>query len=244
MRSSHRPAVVVGAAAAVLALAVAAAATAGDWDLEQRDYGPFELHRSPEPLTLPPMPTVSGEPEPGDGSSWLTAIDWRILAMVLGLALGLLIAAWLIRRWRRFAPPAEPDAGQVAGAGGALALAEPALPPLIAAARAALEALGSAASSDDAIVAAWLAVERGAADSGVARRPAQTATEFTVSVLERTSADPAAIATLRGLYLRARYAHGDAAAAHRTGPAEVAQAAACMQALERAWAAGAAEVAQ
>ena len=80
--------------------------------------------------------------------------------------------------------------------------AEPALPPLEAAAQTALQSLAGITDTDDAIVAAWVAIERGAAQTGVARRPSQTATEFTVTVLSRTNADPDAIRILRGLYLR------------------------------------------
>lgn len=61
----------------------------------------------------------------------------------------------------------------------------------------------------DAIQAAWVAVEEAAGRSGVPREPADTPTEFTVAVLDRTAVDPAAIRTLLRLYHRARFStHG------------------------------------
>ena len=64
----------------------------------------------------------------------------------------------------------------------------------------------------DAIQAAWVAVEEAAGRSGVPREPADTPTEFTVAVLDRTAVDPTAIRTLLGLYHRARFStHGASA---------------------------------
>jgi hypothetical protein len=52
---------------------------------------------------------------------------------------------------------------------------------------------------------AWLALEEAAAECGTARRPDQTPTEFTGAVLAGHDVDPMALATLRGLYQRARF---------------------------------------
>ncbi|WP_454043908.1 DUF4129 domain-containing protein [Cellulosimicrobium sp. Marseille-Q8652] len=61
----------------------------------------------------------------------------------------------------------------------------------------------------DAVIAAWVSLEDAAALAGAHRDPAQTPTEFTVAVLDRTPADPGAVATLRGLYHRARFRGAD-----------------------------------
>src|SRR5665647_2249174 len=57
----------------------------------------------------------------------------------------------------------------------------------------------------DAVIAAWVRLEKAAARSGVLRDPAATPTEFTVKVLDRAPVDPEATRTLLGLYLRARF---------------------------------------
>ena len=57
----------------------------------------------------------------------------------------------------------------------------------------------------DAVIAAWVALEASAERSGLVRDRAQTATEFTVEVLDATRADPGATRALLDLYLAARY---------------------------------------
>lgn len=57
----------------------------------------------------------------------------------------------------------------------------------------------------DAVIAAWLALERAAQDSGVPRESHQTATEFTGDLLRRYRVDEGATGTLRRVYQRARF---------------------------------------
>lgn len=57
----------------------------------------------------------------------------------------------------------------------------------------------------DAVERAWLTLEEAAADCGLARKPAQTPTEFTTSVLAGLDVDGAALGRLRRLYQRARF---------------------------------------
>ncbi|ONI77727.1 hypothetical protein ALI144C_30210 [Actinosynnema sp. ALI-1.44] len=57
----------------------------------------------------------------------------------------------------------------------------------------------------DAVIAAWVQLERSAAETGVERQPHQTPTEFTAAVLTEQNADEEALATLRTLYHRARF---------------------------------------
>lgn len=233
MRPSPRPSAVAGAGAAVLVLAVAASAAGGSWTLEERHYGSFNFRIGGDPPTLPPRPTPSpGSDEAGGGSGGLLGLDGRWLLALLAVLAAVGAGVVLRRLWLRFrATAAPPEAAQVHGAGAmAAGDAEPELPPLLAAAQAALSALSVRGASADAVVAAWLAVEEGAARSGVQRRRAQTATEFTVAVLRRTSADPNAIATLRGLYLRARFSEQPAT------EADIAEAASCVRTLAAGWA--------
>jgi len=66
----------------------------------------------------------------------------------------------------------------------------------------------------DAVIRAWVALESATEHT---RAPHQTATEFTVSLLEKETADEDALRELRTLYQRARFGHhsdeSDAAAA-------------------------------
>jgi hypothetical protein len=233
VRPPHRPAAVTGAAAAALGLAIAAAATGGSWSLEERHYGSFRLHLGGDPVIKRPVPKASaGTADPHAGSGGLLGIDGRWFLLLLAVLIVVAVVYGLRRLWQRFratAPP--PGAAQVQGAGGVLAGdPEPELPPLLAASAAALAALDRGTTTSNAIVAAWVAVEAGAAQSGVPRGPAQTATEFTVAVLRRTQADPDAIAALRALYLRARFS------AQTTSRADVAEAARCIRVLAEGWA--------
>lgn len=65
-------------------------------------------------------------------------------------------------------------------------------------------------SKDDAVIAAWVAVEQAAERVGLARQPHQTPTEFTTTVLSGRQVDRDALHRLRGLYQRARFGSGSA----------------------------------
>jgi hypothetical protein len=80
----------------------------------------------------------------------------------------------------------------------------------------------------DAVVAAWLALEQAAGRGGIPRGESQTATEFTLALLDRTPADPAAARTLLGLYHRARFSD------HEVHPSDVAAARSALGVLARA----------
>lgn len=231
MRPPLRPPVLAAVGAVAAVLAVVGAATIGPWSLEPRHYGSlrFDLGNG---KPLPPLPTFSfGDDHADGGSGGGRHLDPRWLLIPVALvALGLI--GWVLyRTWRRFrrtAPP--PPAATSLGAGSTAAPdAEPELPPLLAAAREAMLALELTDDPDDGIVAAWQAVERGAARSGIERRPAQTATEFAVAVLRRTTADPRAIDRLRALYHRARFS------AHPTTAQDTAEAMRCLEQLADSW---------
>jgi hypothetical protein len=65
----------------------------------------------------------------------------------------------------------------------------------------------------DAVIAAWLSLERAAQDSGVPRQGHQTATEFTGDLLRRYRVDEHAAGTLRRVYQRARFGTAEVTAA-------------------------------
>src|SRR5690606_36900682 len=130
-----------------------------------------------------------------------------LLALVLRLVVGLL----------RRSPLPEPDAHHVTAA---LADESVDAPTMLDGIARAQRLLDEERAPRDAIVQAWLALEHAASRAGVGRRPAQTPTEFSAVVLERTPADRDAVEVLRALYLRVRFSDdellpGDAEAARQ-----------------------------
>lgn len=65
----------------------------------------------------------------------------------------------------------------------------------------------------DAVIAAWLSLERAAEDSGVPRQDHQTPTEFTGDLLRRCEVDEGAAGTLKHVYQRARFGTAEVTAA-------------------------------
>ncbi|GAB3871139.1 hypothetical protein GCM10029964_006910 [Kibdelosporangium lantanae] len=61
----------------------------------------------------------------------------------------------------------------------------------------------------DAVIAAWVQLERDAAARGTERKPHQTPSEFTADVLANHDTDPTALRQLRTLYHRARFGPED-----------------------------------
>lgn len=225
MGYTRRPIAVVGSVVVVLALVVVAAAVGGNWELEARDWGaPGEVEPvEAEPPQLPPPITIDVPgAEPRDWG-WLEVVVRVLLA--IGALLGVWWAWQLLRD--RLAEGSVSDGG--AGAGAVATDNEPELPVLrrgVVEAQRHLDRIGRA---DDAVIAAWLALEEAAGDSGVRRGAAQTPTEFTLAVLARTSADPRATHDLLGLYHRARFSDQPV----REG--EVAAARACLGRLAESW---------
>ena len=195
---------VVATSLAVVAVLVAtvlgAATSGGSWELRERDLGGNGLDVAPAPIEDPvEMDVVDVEPpaEPADWR-WLGFLVWAAL-ISFGVFVLYRLWRWLRERDvpRRRMSPAGVATGEEE---------EPELPVLrrgVTEAQRFLEQI--AGRPTDAIIAAWIALEEAAADSGVRRRPSETPTEFTVAVLQRTHADPDATAELLALYHRARF---------------------------------------
>jgi hypothetical protein len=132
-----------------------------------------------------------------------TTIALALIAYFLGLLMFIAVLTTIrIRRRRRRERERIPDSGDdTVGEDGQVALT------LLRGTRSALAGLRQRAGGPpgDAVQQAWLALEEAAAESGTRRRPDQTSTEFTSAVLADHTVDPAALATLRGLYQRARF---------------------------------------
>lgn len=191
----------------LLTTAVVGGALAGPWDPVLRSEDPVE--RTPEPSASPPPP-----PPPDPLAEALREVDvepWDLSGLALLLAaLVLLGLVYLAVRWLRSLPPrrvevpgdpGDVDPGEITGDAGML----PDLPALREGVEGAGVHLRAQVQPVDAVIAAWVALEEGAAGSGIVRDPASTPTEFTVAVLDRAPVDPTATRTLLGLYLRARF---------------------------------------
>jgi hypothetical protein len=123
------------------------------------------------------------------------------MVMILGT-----VATVRLRRRRRVVRQEGAGDEEFDGRGVAAAMV------LLRGARAALVRLRQRAGGppSDAVQEAWLVLEEAAAESGTARRPEQTSTEFTAVVLAAHDVDRGALATLRTLYQRARFGRPDA----------------------------------
>jgi hypothetical protein len=214
----------------VLLVALFAAAVGGQWELEDRDYGSFGAWWSLnqlEEIELPELTdleSVALEPRTPPDLSWL-----RVVAVVLALLAAASVIAWLVQRFARSRPRPHPPVTHEEGAAAADEPDEPELPVLRRGAADARRMLDEGSDPTDAIIAAWLTLERAAEGSGVTRRPSHTPTEFALLVLDRTRADPVATAGLLELYRRARFSR------HPSGPADVAAAIRYLTVLSKSW---------
>jgi len=155
------------------------------------------------PMTIPPQ-----EPPTRDLPVAETLEKFMLTLIVLVMvALVALAVYWIVRRLRAAWRPEDGASGADrldgdAMPGEAMGIDPAALATAVARAEAHLAA---AAEPGDAVVAAWVALEDEARLQGVGRRPAQTATEFTVELLTHSAAPAASVSVLRGLYHRARF---------------------------------------
>lgn len=120
-----------------------------------------------------------------------------IVLIVLG-ALLLALAVWVAYRMRKLARPAPALAGFAEEDELTAEQAKAALED-------ARERLSTVVDAHDAVIAAWLALERAIAEAGVRRNPAQTTLEFVVAVLGTLDLDRSALDRLAHLYRRALF---------------------------------------
>lgn len=127
----------------------------------------------------------------------LGAAPLLVLLSLLGLVLAVL-AVWLAVRMRALARPAPAPAtaaseDELTAAQARTALAE------------ARDPLARLVDAQDAVIAAWTALERSLAAAGVTRHPSRTTFEFVVEVLAALDLDRAALDDLAALYRRALF---------------------------------------
>ncbi len=191
------------------------------WSLPDWTLDPAGLP-SPPPMAPPPQDTSLQPIEPKDSS----ALKLVLLIVGILVAAGLLFwvarlvfrAVQALRATRITAPPAKDrlDAGATVG----VALTSQEVADAV---EEALRRLDRAAAPTDAVIMAWLVFEEAAARRGLRRDPAQTPTEFTAGLLERSAVPPGDADSLRRLYSRARFS---------TRPVTAADVARARQALE------------
>ncbi|GAA1261170.1 DUF4129 domain-containing protein [Saccharothrix xinjiangensis] len=157
------------------------------------------------PVTTPP-PAPDQEPLADVGGSttagsFLVLLLVVVAAAVVGLVVIAVHALGQVRRGRRSRAGREADAPDaVDGRVGAPEI-------LVQRATEALEELRERGGGPpgDAVIAAWLTLERAAEESGLPRQGHQTPTEFTGDLLTRHRVDEAATGALRRAYQRARF---------------------------------------
>lgn len=215
------------ALAAVVSLAVVlGAALAGPWQMASLD-APRDDAAS-ETATPTPTPTAPAEtPPPADQDA---SLQPSTIAVILLVIVGLLVLGYLAGRLMRLESGTRNQRVPTAVAIDPAIALEPDLPALRRGVAAARSVLVEHNDPDDAIIAAWLALESAAASSGVVRARSATPTEFTASVLDSTRADPAATRALLRLYQRARFGRIDGVTS-----ADVAAAGRCLEILAESW---------
>jgi hypothetical protein len=199
-----RPARLLAAGALLLLVVVAAR---GESAVPSEPVGWRPEEYEPPPVT--PSPTRSyrtGQlPERTTSDSWLVDVIVGVAIAVL-LASVVLFAYAMVRGFRRRHTHGRGVPGD--DAGGTVVELQDALEQ----ARDVLVRAGG--EPRDAVIRAWVTLENATAYK---RAPHQTATEFTVALLAKETADEDAVRELRALYHRARFGQhsgdGDAAAA-------------------------------
>ena len=194
------------AAAALTVIGVLSAAMAGTWRPPLSSDGPLAPPVVPiGQAEAPPQrdPVIEqlervDLPEMDLGWVW-TGLGLVVLSVILAF-LGRRLMG-LLRLMRRRRAGEDVEGGEVVRG----PIVMPSIATLHAGVATAERRLRSHARPVDAVIAAWVALEQAAEESGVAREAAATPTEFTVDVLDRTPADPAATRILLDLYLRARF---------------------------------------
>ncbi|MGW4114844.1 DUF4129 domain-containing protein [Actinosynnema sp. NPDC004786] len=181
------------------ALVLIALAARGTSPVRYADRPPGDVEETTTtPASTPPADT-DVEGSAAAGSLLVFLIVFIAVAVVAVIWLLVSLGAFRFRRRRGVGVAVDaPDLPE-----------EHAQPPPILVRRAAeaLEELRGnvAGPPGDAVIAAWLSLERAAEDSGVPRQGHQTATEFTGDLLRRYRVDETAAGTLRSAYQRARF---------------------------------------
>lgn len=160
----------------------------GEWEFSPRTQ---------EPQEVPDFEMPTGLQQPVQPDSGQSGGGPLVLLLVVGVVL-VCLAAWVLYRMRTLARPA-PDLAEATG--------DEELTP--AQARAALDdarvSLSTVVDAHDAVIAAWLALERAIGEAGIRRLPSRTTLEFVVEVLGTLDLDRSSLDRLAHLYRRALF---------------------------------------
>ena len=180
------------------------------------------------PETAPPQEPLP-DFEPNETLGKILEAVGIVLASLIVIGVGYLLARWVRRLWR------DRELRRMAGSAVVAPLADlpsdeptPDAPTLRRGVAGALERLDSGTPSD-AIVAAGLAVEQTAADSGLDRGAAETAGEFAVRIVTHRSTVRRDAEDLLRLYEGVRFG------SHRVSEPERDAARTCLRHIEEAW---------
>ncbi|QUQ72267.1 DUF4129 domain-containing protein [Kutzneria sp. CA-103260] len=190
------------ALAALLLLAVVAARGAASFALEPLRMTPF----APPTTTAPPTNTPPPQLGTGGSLAWLSLLLGTVgLLLVVSTVIALLSLIRLRRRTRTLVAPHNGDQETEGVAYGSLG-------SLVQAGKRALVGLRAREGGppSDRVIAAWLALEEAATETGTGRQPHETPTEFTGAVLAGHDVNPGALDDLRRLYGRARFGRAGA----------------------------------
>lgn len=143
---------------------------------------------------LPPMPEVA----PISLPTWLPDLLRAVVIIVIIAAV-----IWLIHRISQAMTKADFKQAKEATEG--VELAEINEEEIADAVDQTVASLRRGIAVEGAIIECWRRLEEVAADTGIARRPAQTSQEFTVEVLGNSTVDAAAIENLAELYRQAMF---------------------------------------
>lgn len=177
-------------------VALGAAADRGaEPSYEGSTEGTYQWGPQREDYSEPDWSTYEVTTEPPDPDGANTGVIVALIA--LGVIL-LIVAVWVAYRMRQLARPA-PELADVAEEDELTAT------QAMAALEDARDRLSTVMDAHDAVIAAWLSLERAIAAAGVRRATSQTTLEFVVAVLGSLELDRSALDRLAHLYRRALF---------------------------------------
>ncbi|QDZ13789.1 DUF4129 domain-containing protein [Humibacter ginsenosidimutans] len=230
-RRASRSSAVIGVAALGVVI-IGGVLAAGPVRIGAAPWNPSPIpqgHYTLRPVTNVPNPAATQAATAGAVSSAVPKV-LIVLAVLAALILAFLL--WRALRRRTVRTAALPPRLGLQEVGPQSAVLEPDPDPAPAVSRGiarALEVLDEERAPGDAIVAAWLGLQKAAADSGVRRRDAETPGEYTARIVGRIGTDGDAATTLLRLYQDVRFG------AHPVGPDDVKKARACLLRLRESW---------
>jgi hypothetical protein len=182
----------------------------------------------PSPVATPTGAQIpsrdTGDHEPNDVQEHHGTPGWvRTLAFLIDVAAAVLVVYLLLRyvgkplvsalRARGGGPPRRPADDEAAFA--VVQPAEAVQTAMLGDAEAQRRAVVEAGTARNAIIACWHRFETQAAAAGVARRPWETSSEYTMRVLDLVDAHQPAVSRLGSLYREARFSQHQLTEVHR-----------------------------